>query len=196
MILITGGAYQGKLEAAEKLYFENNARSRKMERMAEQSDRYKEWSCQPGKWQDNCGSEKKSDMQKEEWRDRRQSEKNSGMQKEEWDRRQSEKNSDIRIVEGETASLTQLQHADIISHFHLWIRALLKEGKEPCFLVEELLKRNPQVVIVLTQLGCGVVPMDAFDREYREIVGRIGCLLAKKAKAVYLVNCGITKQIK
>ena len=46
------------------------------------------------------------------------------------------------------------------------------------------------------ELGCGVVPMDAFERAWRERTGRIGCELAKQAEAVYRVTCGIGTRIK
>ena len=130
MVLITGGAFQGKLEIARELYRKQN----------------------PGK--------------------------------------------EPTVLEGELAALGQLQQADIISQFHLWLRALLQEGKDPYSMVEGLLAENPGVLVVMDQLGCGIVPVDAFDREWRETAGRIGCLLAKQADEVYLVNCGIARRLK
>ena len=62
--------------------------------------------------------------------------------------------------------------------------------------MEKLCRKNPQVILEITQLGCGVVPMDAFDRNYREQVGRISCKIAESAEAVYMVNCGIAKRLK
>lgn len=100
------------------------------------------------------------------------------------------------IVEGELEETEQLYEADIISHFHLYIRRLLKEGKEPEKCVEKLLKRNPDVIFEITQLGCGVVPVDAFDRRYREKVGRISCMLARQAEQVWMVNAGIGMRLK
>ena len=63
-------------------------------------------------------------------------------------------------------------------------------------MIEELLRKNSEVIVELTQLGCGIVPMEVFDRNYRELVGRIGCYLAEHAQAVYLVNCGLSKRLK
>ena len=63
-------------------------------------------------------------------------------------------------------------------------------------MAETLLKGNPDVILVMNQLGCGIVPMDRFDREYRELTGRMGCVLARQAEEVYLVNCGIAKRLK
>lgn len=130
MILITGGAFQGKLEAAKALFLEKGY----------------------GK--------------------------------------------DPLILEGTQIVSKQMQKADIIHRFHLWIRSLLKEEKDPYKMAEELLKANPHVILILDQMGCGIVPMDAFDRKYRETVGRIGCMLAKQAQEVYLLNCGIVRRLK
>lgn len=162
MILITGGAYQGKLEFAKKLYHERKDRNIKAYQEPEETGYY----GSPVYFQEL----EQPENQRE--------------------------GKEPAIAEGETSDLKQLQCADIISHFHLWIQRLLKERENPYPLVEKLLEENPDVIIELTQLGCGVVPIDAFDREYRETVGRIGCLLAKEAEAVYLVNCGIDRRIK
>lgn len=100
------------------------------------------------------------------------------------------------IAEGESASQKELEQADIIAHFHLYIKRLMEEGGVPENQVQELIQKNPTVILEITQLGCGVVPMEAFDRSYREKVGRISCQLAEIAEAVYLVNCGISKRLK
>ncbi len=100
------------------------------------------------------------------------------------------------IAQGEQEETKQLYRADIISHFHLYIRRLMEDGREPEAWVEELLERNPEVILEITQLGCGVVPMDSFDRSYREKVGRISCMLAKQAEQVWLVNAGIGMKLK
>lgn len=106
------------------------------------------------------------------------------------------KSQEPEIADGETKEISQLCQADIIFHFHLWIRRILKEERDPFPLVEELLRQNPKVIIVVNQLGCGVVPVEAFDRKYREYVGNMGILLAKQASLVYQVNCGIGKRLK
>ena len=39
-------------------------------------------------------------------------------------------------------------------------------------LAEELIRKNPEVILVSDEVGYGVVPVDAFQRAYREAVGR------------------------
>lgn len=100
------------------------------------------------------------------------------------------------VVAGDTANIKQLLQAEIIVQFHLWIRRMAEEGTDPYPLVHQIFQENPWVILTLDQVGCGVVPIDAFDRKYRETVGRISCLLAEQAKEVYLVTCGIARRIK
>jgi adenosylcobinamide kinase/adenosylcobinamide-phosphate guanylyltransferase len=85
---------------------------------------------------------------------------------------------------------------DVIRDFHLQIRDCMEQGNDPGELAEQVLSQHPDAVFTVAELGCGLVPMDPFDRDYRESVGRISCLLAERAGAVYRVYCGIPVKIK
>jgi adenosyl cobinamide kinase/adenosyl cobinamide phosphate guanylyltransferase len=51
--------------------------------------------------------------------------------------------------------------------------------------------------IVLTdEIGNGIVPMDASKRDFREWMGRVQIILAKKSDDVYRVICGMGQKIK
>ena len=69
-----------------------------------------------------------------------------------------------------------------ICHFHLFVR--------------ELAEKNSQAVIVTTEVGCGVVPVDRFDRLYRETCGRLATELAERSSRVHRVVCGIGMVLK
>jgi len=84
----------------------------------------------------------------------------------------------------------------VVADLHETIAETMREGKDPYALVAELTEKNPDLIITVNELGCGIVPVDAFDREWRETTGRISCLLAGKAERVYRVNCGIAMEIK
>ena len=45
--------------------------------------------------------------------------------------------------------------------------------------------------LVANELGCGIVPMDPFERQFREAFGRLCCRLAQEAKEVHRVICGL-----
>lgn len=46
-------------------------------------------------------------------------------------------------------------------------------------------------VIICTEIGCGVVPISAEDRLWRDRVGRMSTQLAKRADTVIKMVCGI-----
>ena len=49
-------------------------------------------------------------------------------------------------------------------------------------LAEELWEKNPDIILVSQEVGYGVVPMDAFDRKYREAVEESVRISHQKAK--------------
>lgn len=104
--------------------------------------------------------------------------------------------STMKIIDEKYGSVEDLYSATIINHYHLIVKRLLKEKKEPELITEELVSKNPKVCIVSTEIGYGIVPMDSFEREYRERTGRICCNIAERADEVYRVLCGIATRIK
>ena len=51
-------------------------------------------------------------------------------------------------------------------------------------------------VVMATEIGGGVVPMDAGQRTAREAAGRLACLLAARADIVVEMFCGIPTALK
>ncbi|MBE6050699.1 MAG: cobinamide kinase [Clostridium sp.] len=96
-------------------------------------------------------------------------------------------------------SFEELKGKKIIYNLNLFIKKLLTEGKEQEEIediISNIINENPEIIIVTTEIGYGIVPMDKFDRNYREVTGRICCGIAKKANKVYRVVCGIGNLIK
>ena len=73
--------------------------------------------------------------------------------------------------------------------------------------LEELLKQGPltkneiyaltsKEVVVCCEVGMGVVPVDAAERAWRELVGRTCSSLASQATQVVRMVCGIPVQLK
>ena len=60
-------------------------------------------------------------------------------------------------------------------------------------LAEELAGRE---VVIATEVGGGVVPIDAGERAAREAAGRLSCLLAQRAERVIRVFCGLPMVLK
>jgi len=85
---------------------------------------------------------------------------------------------------------------DVVRDFHVAVRDSMERGEDPWKLAARLKEEHPQGVVTMAELGCGLVPADAFEREYRETAGRISCALAAQAAAVYRLCCGIPLKIK
>lgn len=60
-------------------------------------------------------------------------------------------------------------------------------------LMEQLIAKE---VVVCREVGLGIVPIDAKEREWRELVGRTCMLLADCADEVVRMVCGIPVRIK
>ena len=50
--------------------------------------------------------------------------------------------------------------------------------------------------MIATEVGGGVVPVDAGERAAREAAGRLACLLAERADTVVRVFCGLPMALK
>lgn len=102
----------------------------------------------------------------------------------------------VLIVGGAAQGKTALAHSitlekDIVDDLHLLVRSAMENGMDI-----PKAEAFEDMTVVCNELGCGVVPMDAFEREWREAVGRLCCDIAKRADKVYRVCCGIPQCIK
>ena len=106
------------------------------------------------------------------------------------------------IVDGELPNAEQLQWAEdngktvIVNHFHAWMRAGIRQGKNAEQEILDFIKNVPDSIVISDEIGNGIVPLDNFEREYRERTGRILVKLAEQADEVVRVICGIGQKIK
>lgn len=103
---------------------------------------------------------------------------------------------EIVWTDGKEADWDSIREAEGILNFHEFIRREMKAGKEISELAENLIRCNSDVILVSDEVGYGVVPIDAFDRAYREAVGRVCTKLAAYSDRVTRVVCGIGTVIK
>ncbi len=96
----------------------------------------------------------------------------------------------------EAAPGCALAETKILNHFHILVKTLLQSGENPEEVTRNLLSTNPGLILISDEVGNGIVPVDAGEREYRERLGRILCDLAEKAEKVERVLCGIGQKIK
>lgn len=110
-------------------------------------------------------------------------------------------NAQYVVFDGELPKEEQL-HLDakekliIINHLHLWVKAQMEQKENPKEKILSFIEENKECIIICDEIGNGIVPLDAFEREYREHTGRILIELAGKADEVVRVLCGIQQKIK
>lgn len=77
-----------------------------------------------------------------------------------------------------------------------YIELSLKKGEDLSCLGEDLIRLNPDLILTMREVGSGIVPIDPFERRYRETVGRVGIVLASFANKVVRVSCGLPMILK
>ena len=75
----------------------------------------------------------------------------------------------------------------------VWDVQNLVPAHDPEALADELAGRR---VVIATEIGGGVVPVDPAERMKREAAGRLSCLLAERAETVIRICCGLPQLLK
>ena len=73
------------------------------------------------------------------------------------------------------------------------VQELAAEAPDLFALAEELSQKE---IVIATEIGGGVVPIDPKERAAREAAGRLACLLAWRADTVVRVCCGLPQVLK
>lgn len=84
--------------------------------------------------------------------------------------------------------------ARCLRHLERFALACVQAGKEPADVLAgfELAEK----ILICEDISCGVVPMDAEAREWREAVGRMNARLAAQARRVTRIFCGLPMELK
>ena len=78
-----------------------------------------------------------------------------------------------------------LDDKPVFADLHRYVR---EKGARDADLVPALLRKK---AVICNEVGCGVVPMDAAERAWRDDVGRLCAVLAARADTVVRLCCGI-----
>ena len=100
--------------------------------------------------------------------------------------------SDSDILDGGTDDLAALDNAKCVRHYELAVKRLLDSGEDPLSFTERLSCN----IVIMNEIGCGIIPLEKKERVWREMTGRCGCMLAGRAEEVVRVCCGIAEVIK
>lgn len=73
------------------------------------------------------------------------------------------------------------------------VQAMAANAPDLPALADSLAARE---IVIATETGGGVVPVEAAERAAREAAGRLSCLLAERADTVIRVCCGLPQLLK
>jgi adenosyl cobinamide kinase/adenosyl cobinamide phosphate guanylyltransferase len=85
---------------------------------------------------------------------------------------------------------------EVITEFHLMILDMVKSGVDAVEKVKAALPEYADKVIICDDISCGVVPIDATARKWREDLGRVLAILSKESDEVVRLFCGIPTRLK
>lgn len=100
------------------------------------------------------------------------------------------------VIDGEYCGFEDVFNCEVIYRFHELVRRLLENEEDVEKFVKKLIEENPEAIIIVNEVGSGVIPLEPFDRKFRETVGRASCMIAKNANEVHRVVCGMGVKIK
>jgi len=86
--------------------------------------------------------------------------------------------------------------AKIIYEIDKWILAMVKADADVEGAVRKFLAENADAIVICNDISCGVVPMDAVMRKWREAVGRSLSILSQASDEVIRLFCGIPTRLK
>ena len=100
-------------------------------------------------------------------------------------------------TDGKQCDFDEIYYCAGVFDFQQYVYRIMKETDcRTEELVEKIIRNNPKLVIVSDEIGYGLVPIDSFDRKYREETGRICTKLAAFSNEVVRVVMGIGVRIK
>ena len=105
-------------------------------------------------------------------------------------------------VEAPTAlyeTVRDLKGTVLVECLSIWMNNMLHYGKSEAEIMDELrktLELEQNIVFVLNEVGCGIIPDNALAREFIDISGRVGQVLAAACDEVYLCAVGLSMRMK
>ena len=72
----------------------------------------------------------------------------------------------------------------------------VRAGADPCAFFRKNASRLADRILIATDVSCGVVPVDAVLRAWREACGRMNNALAAQADEVWRLFCGLPQRLK
>lgn len=77
-----------------------------------------------------------------------------------------------------------------------FVLACIREGKDPEEYLREHRQKWENTVFICEDFFCGVVPLEAEQRAWRQVTGRLAQYLSREASRVSRVFCGLEQRLK
>ncbi|EWM54466.1 bifunctional adenosylcobinamide kinase/adenosylcobinamide-phosphate guanylyltransferase [Ruminococcus flavefaciens] len=100
------------------------------------------------------------------------------------------------MTNGSTCDFDEIFTAVCIKSYHKAIARFVAQGVDPIAFTKRLCEENEDVVVIMDEIGCGIVPIVKAERVKREATGRCGCMIAENSDTVVRVICGIPVYLK
>lgn len=97
-----------------------------------------------------------------------------------------------KMLDENSFDINKVSEFSAVNHFHL----ILKNTDDQEELCRGIIEKNPEMIFILDEIGCGIIPIDRSERLWRERVGKAGCYLAERAESVERIICGMSVKIK
>ena len=86
--------------------------------------------------------------------------------------------------------------AKCVTHLERFVLYCLRQGQEPKAVLAQRAEGWKNSVLICDDISCGVVPLDAEDRAWREACGRMLNDLSIQAETVTRMFCGLPQRLK
>ena len=100
------------------------------------------------------------------------------------------------VTDGAVCDPDAAKTSRILKNYHILVRRIMESGMNAEAFTRDFCSENPACIVLIDEVGSGIIPMDKQERIWREAVGRAGCILAEHSDSVIRVVCGIPTAVK
>ena len=92
--------------------------------------------------------------------------------------------SENSVADGLVCSINDILSAECITNYHIFVKRMLEDNADIISVTKQLCTENFNAVVIMNEIGCGIVPLEKKDRIWREMTGKCGCIIAENSERV------------
>ena len=100
------------------------------------------------------------------------------------------------ITDGADCDISSLNSVQCVKNYHELVKRLMSAGTDPVVFTKNFCAENKEAIVIMNEIGCGIVPLSREEREWRENTGVCGCIIAENSDIAVRMVCGIPTVIK